>query len=78
VTTPLGGVREILEPAWGLLALPDPAAIAAAIQRLLLDPGLRRRLGELGPARARALCDPQSQIHAIARSMEPLFKKKAA
>ena len=78
VTTPLGGVREILEPVWGLLATPKPADVAAMIQRLLDDPPLRRRLGELGVARAQSLCDPGAQITAMGQSIASLLIRKAA
>jgi glycosyltransferase involved in cell wall biosynthesis len=78
VATSLGGAREILEPAWGLLEWPKAAEIAAMLQRLLDDPDLRRRLGELGPARALDLCNPETQISALGHSIEPLLNRKAA
>jgi glycosyltransferase involved in cell wall biosynthesis len=78
VATPLGGVREILEPVWGLLAAPKPSDVAAMIERLLEDPSLRGRLGELGKARAAELCEPENQIAAIARSIALLLYRKAA
>jgi glycosyltransferase involved in cell wall biosynthesis len=78
VATPLGGVREILEPVWGLLAAPQPGDVAAMIERLLEDSGLRARLGDLGKARAAQLCDPETQIGAIAQSIASLLNRKAA
>jgi glycosyltransferase involved in cell wall biosynthesis len=78
VATPLGGVREILEPAWGLLAATNPGDVAAMIERLLEDPSLRSRLGELGKARAVELCDPETQIAAMTRSIAFLLNRKAA
>jgi glycosyltransferase involved in cell wall biosynthesis len=78
VATPLGGVREILEPVWGLLAAPKPSDVAAMIERLLEDPGLRGRLGELGRARASELCNPETQIAAMARGIASLLNRKAA
>ena len=78
VASPLGGVREILEPVWGLLALPKPRDVAAMIERLLEDRQLRRRLGDLGKARAAELCDPHTQIAALGRTVESLLNRKAA
>lgn len=49
-----GGVAEIVEDGTtGLLARPDdPAELAAAIERLARDPGLRRAMGRAGRQRA--------------------------
>lgn len=53
VATRVGGIPDIVEDGVeGLLVPPrDPAALAAAIGRLLDDPELRRRLGEAGRAK---------------------------
>jgi hypothetical protein len=32
--------------------------LASQLERLITDSDLRRRLGQAGPARAKALCDP--------------------
>jgi hypothetical protein len=48
------------------------------IERLLEDPSLRSRLGELGKARAVELCDPETQIAAMTRSIAFLLNRKAA
>jgi glycosyltransferase involved in cell wall biosynthesis len=62
VATAIGGAREIVHPACGVLVPPDdPAALGAALRELVLDPALRARLGAAGPAHARALCDPVQQ-----------------
>ena len=59
VTTAIGGVLEIVDESCGVLVPPnDPEALAAALARLIDDPGMRRRLGAAGPARSAALCDP--------------------
>lgn len=53
VATPVGGTPEVVaDGETGLLVPPrDPAALAAALRRLLDDPALRRRLGEAGRQR---------------------------
>ncbi len=54
VATRVGGVGELVEDGvTGLLVPPaDPQALADALQRLLADPGLRRRMGAAGRDRA--------------------------
>ena len=56
VATNVGGIPDaVAHGETGLLVEPsDPAALAAAIGRLVEDPGLRARLGEAGRERARA------------------------
>jgi len=53
LSTALPGIQELLEDeASGLLVPPaDPAALSAALGRLIADPALRRRLGEAAEAR---------------------------
>lgn len=53
VATPVGGTPEVVaDGETGLLVPPrDPAALAAALRRLVDDPELRRRLGEAGRQR---------------------------
>ena len=52
VASRLGGVEELVEDGrTGLLVPPrDPAALADAIARVLLDPALARRMGEAAHA----------------------------
>ena len=59
VATALGGPKEIVTPACGVLVPPgDPAALREVLERLVADAALRRRLGVAGPARAVELCAP--------------------
>lgn len=62
-----GGVPEIVaDGATGLLVAPgDLDALAAAVDRLLADPELGRRLGAAGRERARRLFDPAAQTRAV-------------
>lgn len=55
VASDVGGLREVVEHGTtGLIVPPaDPAALAAALDRLVDDPGTRRRMGEAGRLRAR-------------------------
>lgn len=50
----VGGLRDTVVPGVTGLRVPpgDPGALAAALDRLLDDPGLRQRMGEAGRARA--------------------------
>jgi glycosyltransferase involved in cell wall biosynthesis len=66
VTTAIGGALEILDESCGMLTEPDnPASLAASLEQLIASPDLRNRLGRGGPARARRLCDPATQIEAL-------------
>jgi glycosyltransferase involved in cell wall biosynthesis len=59
VTTNIRGAREeVVEGETGFLVpVRDPAALAAALQKLATDPALRRRQGAAGRTRADALYD---------------------
>jgi D-inositol-3-phosphate glycosyltransferase len=54
VATSVGGLRDlVVDRETGLVVPPrDPAALRAALERLIGDPGLRRRLGAAGRQRA--------------------------
>lgn len=59
VSTPISGIPEVVEDGvTGLLAPPeDVGALADALERLLTDPDLRRRLGDAGRERVRRSFD---------------------
>lgn len=69
VSTNMGGAAEIVDETCGLLAAPEPAAVAAALYRLVTDDALRRRLASNAPERARELCEPEARIRDIARAI---------
>jgi colanic acid/amylovoran biosynthesis glycosyltransferase len=52
ISTTTGGIPELLHDGAGILVPPcDPAALADALERLIREPDLGRRLGELGRQR---------------------------
>jgi glycosyltransferase involved in cell wall biosynthesis len=55
VASAVGGLKDlVVDGETGILVPPrDPAALRAALERLLADEGLRRRLGEGARERAR-------------------------
>ena len=73
VGTRLGGVMEIVDDTCGVLvALGDSVALAAALRELVTNPARRRALAAAAPARARRLCDPSVQLHALHRALIPI------
>ena len=75
VTTPIGGIPELAEhERTALLVAPrDPAALAAAIERLAGDEGLRRELGEA----ARKRCVEGYSYERMLDRMEAIFRNVA-
>jgi glycosyltransferase involved in cell wall biosynthesis len=68
VTSSIGGALEIIDDTCGVCVPPnDATALASALSRLLANRDERERLGRGGPPRARTLCDPATQMKAIAR-----------
>ena len=72
VATRVGGVPElVIEGETGLLVdSDDDRGLATALERLLLDPELARRLGEAGQARVRR----NHNCSDAARRLEALYR----
>ncbi|MDX1643477.1 MAG: glycosyltransferase family 4 protein [Thermoanaerobaculia bacterium] len=79
VSTPIGGVPEIVEHgATGLLVPPnDREALAAAISELLDSPEKRRRMGEAGHRRAARLFDRRTNVAALRERFEAAVEDHA-
>lgn len=75
VATPVTGIPELVEDGRTGLIVPerDPAALAAAIRRLLEEPETARRLAEAGRARVERDFD----LHANVRELRTLFEEAA-
>lgn len=69
----VGGLLDVVRDGeTGLLVPPrDPAALRAAIERLLGDPGLRRRFGSAG----RALAEERLSLQAAARATISAYRR---
>lgn len=66
VTSDIGGAKEIVTPEVGLLTVAnDPAATAAAIERLMTNSNERAAMSNSAPARAAALCDSGSSMRSL-------------
>jgi glycosyltransferase involved in cell wall biosynthesis len=79
VTTDAGGAREIVATECGrLVPQGDGAALAAALRTLVTDVPLRKSLGAHGPARARSLCDAQTQTARLMRFLRGAAEKGAS
>jgi glycosyltransferase involved in cell wall biosynthesis len=67
VSTSQGGALEIVDETCGVLpAVGDSDGLVRALRELIGDASLRSRLSGAAPARARRLCDPETQIHRLA------------
>ena len=65
-----GGAVEIVTNACGVLCPPgDAGAVANALRDLIAEPRRRQALGAVGQIRAAELCEPMSQIGALAGSL---------
>jgi glycosyltransferase involved in cell wall biosynthesis len=71
ISSAIGGAVEIVDADCGaLVPAGDAAALAGVLSRLITDRSERERLGRAGPARARACCDPHTQMNRIAAALE--------
>ena len=75
VATGITGVPELIRPEMdGLLTPPgDPAALAAAIGRLMDDPELRRRLGQSARKQVMEHYDLARNVEALGGALRPLI-----
>ena len=73
VTTPVGGIPELVRSGWNGYLVPerDVAALADALQRLISEPALRKRMG----ARARETVRTSFQIGVTARQLADIFRE---
>jgi glycosyltransferase involved in cell wall biosynthesis len=63
IATAMGGAQEIVDKSCGMLVPPgNAAALADCLRQMIESEELRLRLGERGPARAKSLCDPETQL----------------
>jgi colanic acid/amylovoran biosynthesis glycosyltransferase len=71
ISTPLAGVPEMVEPEINGELVPerDPAAICAAMERLIADPARARRLGDRG----RQIAREKFSIETSARQLQKIF-----
>jgi glycosyltransferase involved in cell wall biosynthesis len=69
----VGGIVDaVVDGDTGFLVAPrDPTALAAAIERLLIDPERRRELGKAAARRARA----QFHVNYVLPSLESLYDR---
>jgi glycosyltransferase involved in cell wall biosynthesis len=76
IASAVGGVPELVEDDITGLLVPagDPGRLAAALDRLLADPSLRRRLGAAGRERVRARFD----LDAVRRAHLELYERELA
>lgn len=78
VATALGGPAETVDGTCGVLVPPgNPVALAEALRSLLEDPERAAKLGDAGPARARALCDPAAQARRLSSLLSSIATERA-
>lgn len=76
VTTRLGAAPEVLSADCGVLVPPgDVGALASALEQLVADAGERTRLGNQGPARAKALSEPTARLAELASILESCARR---
>ena len=71
VTSDVGAAREIVTPECGLLTpANDPAATAAALDRLMTNADERTAMSSAAPARAAELCDCEFRMRELATMLD--------
>lgn len=76
VATDLGGAREIVTPACGMLVpAGDQRALRDALQRMITDAGLRQGLRAAATARAAALCAPEAAVQRLAEVLDSVVRR---
>jgi len=76
-TAVTGCVDAVVDGVTGILVPPrDPGALASAIQRLLSDPALRRKMGKAGRERVLREFRPESIWAALYAEYAALLKEK--
>jgi len=78
ITTAMGGAIEIVNDTCGIVTYPIPKSLANAELALIRNPAMRLRLGSAAKLRARALCDPETQIKKIADALGTLSRRSQA
>jgi glycosyltransferase involved in cell wall biosynthesis len=74
VSANIGGAAEIVNESCGILIPPgQPEVLAQALRTLIMDPEKRIKLGQAGPTRAQALCDPARQLGKLREVLQSLF-----
>ncbi len=74
-----GGLPEVVEDGLtGLICPLEPAATAEAMLQLASDPGLRRRMGQAGTARAERLFGLDRQAEDIAAILDEVIRESRA
>jgi len=73
VATRLGALPEIVTDREGFLLEPgDPHSLEGSLRFLIENSEHRRTIGQNGPARAKLLCDPGTEIRKLYRYLQPL------
>jgi L-malate glycosyltransferase len=75
VTTDAGGVSELVDDGVNGYVVPrdDPAAMAAAVLRVLTEPGKAKQMGRAG----RQLAEARFDLRASVRRLEALYREVA-
>jgi glycosyltransferase involved in cell wall biosynthesis len=81
VSTAMGGAQEIIDNSCGVLIPPgDAKALSCSLRELITSQSLRESLGSRGPARAKELCDPRTQLESLKQTISTVIgsSKKVA